>query len=183
MTGGLYEVDSKQFEMYKKDESFMDEWAKCLIETVWDDERDSPILPIIKELLKLADKELYLQARDKRITIRQFKTRCMERLNGNQFPFIDYDDIVHMIIPECQNLDLRKINKWSMAAYGKPMDQLPLKGPDSFINHLEDWQITPHCLRSIANFYMTERKLESVYYGTGPKPKYGSVPPYREWDF
>ena len=101
MTGGLYEVDSKQFEMYKKDESFMDEWAKCLIETVWDDERDSPILPIIKELLKLADKELYLQARDKKITIRQFKTRCMERLNGNQFPFIDYDDIVHMIIPEC----------------------------------------------------------------------------------
>ena len=36
--------------------------------------------------------------------------------------FIDYDDIVHMIIPECQNLDLRKINKWSMAAYGKPME-------------------------------------------------------------
>ena len=48
----------------------MDEWAKNLIETVWVDEHDSPLLPMIKELLKLADKELYLQARERKITIR-----------------------------------------------------------------------------------------------------------------
>ena len=79
-----------------------------------------------KELLKLADKELYRQVRDKKITLRQFKTRCMEKLNGNQFPFTDYDDVVHLIHPDCRNTDLRKIDKWSRAAFGKPFAQLPL---------------------------------------------------------
>lgn len=48
----------------------MDEWAKTLIESVWMDEQDSPILPMIKDLLKITDKELYLRARAKKITIR-----------------------------------------------------------------------------------------------------------------
>jgi len=63
----------------------------------------------------------------------------MEKLNGNQHAFIDYDDVVHLIHPECRNLDLRKIEKWSKAAYGKPFSKLPLKGEDSFINKLQDW--------------------------------------------
>ena len=44
----------------------------------------------------------------------------MEKLNGNQFPFTDYDDVVHLIHPDCRNTDLRKIDKWSRAAFGKP---------------------------------------------------------------
>ena len=95
----------------------------------------------MKELLKLADKELYRQVRDKKITIRQFKTRCMEKLNGNQFAFIDYDDVEHLIDPECRNPDLKKVDRWARAAFGVPMHKLPLKGPDSFINKLENWQV------------------------------------------
>ena len=41
-----------------------------MIETVWSHEQDSPILPMIKDLIKLADKELYLRAREGKITIR-----------------------------------------------------------------------------------------------------------------
>ena len=87
----------------------------------------------------LADKELYRQMRDKKITLRQFKTRCMEKLDGNRLQFIDFDDVAHLMLPESFNLDIKKIDKWAMAAFGVPMEKLPLKGPHSFINHLEDW--------------------------------------------
>lgn len=83
----------------------MDEWCKKVIETVFNNETEVKIVRMIKELIKLADKELYLQARDKKITIRQFKTRCMEKLNNNQFQFTDYDDVVHLIHPDCRNID------------------------------------------------------------------------------
>lgn len=139
----------------------MDLWAKRMVEDVWADEHDSPLIPIIKDLMKLTDKELYLQARERKITIRQFKTRCMEKLNGNQFKFIDYDDVAHLIHPTCKNLDLKKVDKWCMAVYGKHMDEIPLRGPDSFVDHLEDWMVQPRCLKSIANFFMTERRTES----------------------
>lgn len=101
LTEDLYDIDSRQFEQFKRDENLMDEWAKVMIETIWSHEHDSPIVPMIKDLLKLADKELYLRAREMKITIRQFKTRCMERLNGNKVTFIDYDDVVHLIHPDC----------------------------------------------------------------------------------
>ena len=139
----------------------MDEWTKQLIEEIFYDQQDSPIIALLKELLKLADKELYRQLRDKKITLRQFKTRCMEKLNGNQFPFTDYDDVVHLIHPDCRNLDLRKVEKWSLAAFGKPFNKLSLKGPDSFINKLEDWQVQPRCLKSIANFSLNDKKRTS----------------------
>lgn len=100
---------------------FVDEWCKKVIETVFNNETEVKIVRMIKELIKLADKELYLQARDKKITIRQFKTRCMEKLNNNQFPFTDYDDVVHLIHPDCRNTDQKKIDKWSVAAYGAPL--------------------------------------------------------------
>jgi len=99
----------------------MDEWCKKVIETVFNNETEVKIVRMIKELIKLADKELYLQARDKKITIRQFKTRCMEKLNNNQFAFVDYDDVVHLIHPDCRNIDQKKIDKWAMAAYGAPL--------------------------------------------------------------
>ena len=93
----------------------------------------------MKELLRLADKELYRSLRDKDITLRQFKARCMERLNANQFAFTDYDDVVDTIHHDCRNIDFKKMNDWSMAAYGIPFVKLPLKGPNSFVNKLEDW--------------------------------------------
>lgn len=43
----------------------MDSWAKKLVETVWVDEKDSPIITYVKDLLHVTDKDLYLQARDK----------------------------------------------------------------------------------------------------------------------
>ena len=52
-------IDQRQFEGYKSDEMFMDEWTKQVIETIFFDQTDSPIIPILKELLKLSDKELY----------------------------------------------------------------------------------------------------------------------------
>lgn len=137
----------------------MDEFCKHVVETVFaDDKAETKILSQIKELIKLADKELYLRARDKKITIGQFKTRCIEKLNQNQFPFIDYDDVVHLIHPDCRNLDLKKVDKWALAAYGMNLAQLPLKGPDSFINKLENWQVQPRCLKSISNFSLGTNK-------------------------
>ena len=181
MTENLHDIDSKQFEGYKKDDNLMDSWAKKMIEIVWHDEHDSPLIAIVKDLMKIMDKELYLQARERKITIRQFKTRCMEKLNGNQFKFIDYDDVVHLIHPDCQNLDLKKVDKWCMAVYGKHMDQLPLRGPDAFTENLEDWMVQPRCLKSIANFFMTEKRTESQKPLPGEKVR--SIPVHREWDF
>lgn len=96
----------------------MDEWTKQLVEKILFDQHDSPLIPQVKELLKLADKELYRQLRDKKITLRQFKTRCMEKLNGNRLNFTDYDDVVDLIHPDCRNLDLKKVDKWAQATYG-----------------------------------------------------------------
>ena len=62
-------IDQRQFERYKHDEMFMDEWTKQLIETVFVDEHDSPLLSQVKDLLKLADKELYRQVRERKITL------------------------------------------------------------------------------------------------------------------
>ena len=118
----MADIDSRMFETYKGDEMFMDEWTKQLVEKVFVDVQDSPILRQVKELLKLTDKELYRQVRDKEITIGQFKSRCMEKLNGNTVKFIHYDDVVHMIHPDCQNLDLKKVGRWSKAAFGKPFN-------------------------------------------------------------
>ena len=117
----LADIDSRMFETYKGDEMFMDEWTKQLVERIFVG-NDSPILSRLKELLRLTDKELYRQVRDKDITVGQFKSRCMEKLNGNQVKFIHYDDVVHMIHPEAQNLDLNKVDKWSKAAFGKPLN-------------------------------------------------------------
>ena len=184
MTEPLYDVDSRQFEAMKKDEAFMDEWAKRLVETCWTDELDSPIIHRIKDLLLLADKELYLRAREKKITIRQFKTRCMEILNGNQFPFIDYDDVVHLIHPDCRNLDMRKVDKWAMAVYGKHLDELPLKGPDSFVNGIPEWAALPRCSRSIAGFKTTEKNTsKSQDTKRKGRPRYKGNYVHREWDF
>lgn len=178
----LHDLDSRQFEYLKRDENLMEEWAKNLVETIWIDYKDSPILPIITELLKLTDKELYLRAREKKITLRQFKTRCMERLNNNQFPFIDYDDIVHLIAPGAQNLDLKKLEKWTMAAFGKKVTEMKVEGPDSFLKRMEDWQVEPRCLRSIANFRMTKWLTKpSEIYRNGRKAR--SLSYYRDWDF
>ena len=77
----------------------------------------------------------------------------MEKLNGNQIKFIHYDDVVHMIHPDCRNLDLNKVDKWSKAAFGKPLNQLSLQGP-GLNSKLEDWQIQPKCLKSIAGFHL-----------------------------
>ena len=92
--------------MFKRDDLFMDEWSKQLIEKVFAGEKGDPILHGIKNLLMIADKQLYRYARDKEITLRQFKARCMERLNANQFPFICHDDVVDQIHPDCRNIDL-----------------------------------------------------------------------------
>ena len=62
-------IDQRQFERYKHDEMFMDEWTKQLIETVFVDESGSPLLSQVKDLLKLSDKELYRQVRDRKITL------------------------------------------------------------------------------------------------------------------
>ena len=86
----------------------------------------------------------------------------MEKLNGNRLNFTDYDDVVDLIHPDCQNLDLRKIDRWAMAAYGKPLNQLPLKGPDSFNTKLEAWQVMPHCLKSISGFGLKPKRVESA---------------------
>ena len=62
-------IDQRQFERYKHDDMFMDEWTKQLIETVLVDESGSPLLSQLKDLLKLGDKELYRQVRDRKITL------------------------------------------------------------------------------------------------------------------
>ena len=119
--------------------------------------------------------------RDKQITLRQFRTRCLEKLSGNQFHFTDYDDIVHLIHPDCRNTDSDKINRWSIAAFGVPMSQLPLSGPESFINHLEPWQVQPRCLRSITGFSTNPRRRAET---AGGGRNRGKAPSFsREFNF
>ena len=65
----------------------------------------------------------------------------MEKLNGNQFAFIDYDDVVHLIHPDCRNLDLKKMDKWALAAFGMHMKDLNFVGPLKNVDELEDWQV------------------------------------------
>lgn len=102
----MLDINFKQFENVKKDDLFMDEWAKKLIEKIFVRERDDPVLANIKSLLMIADKQLYKYVRDKEITLNQFKARCMERLNANQFAFITHDDVIDLIHPTCRNIDL-----------------------------------------------------------------------------
>ena len=48
------------------------------------------------------------------------------------------------------------MEKWAQAAYGMSFDKLPLTGPDSFNTKLEDRQIQPKCLKSIAGFSLKQ---------------------------
>lgn len=132
----MYGIDSRLFETFKEDDNFLDEWTKKVIEIIFKDSQDSPIIPMVKELLKIADKELYRQVQEGKITIRQFKARCLEKLNGYQFPFVDYDDVVDKIHVECRDIDIKKIDKWAMAAFGMPMDKLPLTGENNIFEKL-----------------------------------------------
>ena len=100
----------------------------------------------------------------------------MEKLNGNQVKFIHYDDVVHMIHPDCQNLDLNKVDKWSKAAFGKPLNQLGLTGKNGTLNKpLEEWQVQPKCLKSISGFHLKNSgriRAESAsanVYNTAPR--------------
>ena len=70
MHGDLFGIDQRQFEQFKEDEGMLDEWTKQLVESVFVDQMDSPVIRQVKELLKLADKELYRSVRDKKITLR-----------------------------------------------------------------------------------------------------------------
>lgn len=78
----MFGIDSRLFETFKNDDNFLDEWTKKVVEVIFKDSQESPIIPMVKELLKLADKELYRQVQERKITIRQFKARCLEKLNG-----------------------------------------------------------------------------------------------------
>ena len=174
------------FENFKHDDNFMDEWTKRVIDVIFKDCQDSPIIPMVKGLLKLADKELYRQVKEKSITIRQFKARCLEKLNGYQFPFTDYDDVVHKMHESCRNTDLKKIDKWCLAAFGVPMEKLPLEGPNNFFSKLEPWQCDPKCLKSISNFSLGQKKRRAdsanVTSGTKSGRRTQRYVP-NEWDF
>jgi len=49
---------------------------------------------------------------------------------------VHFDDIVDKIHPDCRNLDIKKINKWAIAAFGAPLDKL---GKDSITMKMEQW--------------------------------------------
>ena len=65
----------------------------------------------------------------------------MERLDHEDVKFTDYDDVRHLIHDDCKNLDLVKMDRWARAAYNVDFNKLNLRGKDSFINKLEDWQV------------------------------------------
>lgn len=66
--------------------------------------------------------------------------------------------MVDKIHEECRDTDVKKIDRWSLAAFGMPLEKLPLTGPKNIFNKLEPWQCDPKCLKSIANFSLGEKK-------------------------
>ena len=51
------------------------------------------------------DKELFHRVRHRTLTIRQLKARCLEKVNGNRFKCIVWDDIKDRIPEEQHNID------------------------------------------------------------------------------
>ena len=69
------------------------------------------------------------------------------------------------------------MEKWAQAAYGMSFDKLPLTGPDSFNTKLEDWQIQPKCLKSIAGFSLKQQSKRTSLNNQQAGVK------YNEWNF
>ena len=54
------------------------------------------------------DKELYHRVRGGYLTIRQLKARCLEKVNGNRFKCIVWDDIKDRIPENQHNIDKKQ---------------------------------------------------------------------------
>ena len=111
----------------------------------------------MKEILKNADKELYVRARNGQLTINQFKARVIEKINGKRFNFVILDDIRDKVLPEYLNLDHKEVDEYMQAAYGVRLEDAKPDGPNGLLNELEDWQVDKHCLRSIKNYGVKSR--------------------------
>ena len=103
--GDIKTVDNKQFNMYLTDDLLMDEFTKQVLETFYPDEQNSQIALELKDILKQMDKELFHRVRHRTLTIRQLKARCLEKVNGNRFKCIVWDDIKDRIPEDQHNID------------------------------------------------------------------------------
>ena len=106
------------------------------------------------------------------------QARYLERINGK--PIIDFDDVKHLIDEKYQNLDMRKVNEYSIACFGKPIGEMN----ESFIGKLQPWQSNLKCLRSISNFGVRKkpfRKRVEEYLSTSPTKRKSTIEDMYNW--
>ena len=89
-------------------------------------------------------------------TLRQFKTRIIEKLNQNQVRYTDFDDIKGQLLTHLVDLDRKKVDEFAKAAYGKPLSKLSVI--ETLVKPLEPWQSDLRCLRSLKNLGVTINK-------------------------
>ena len=128
--------DNKQFNKYLTDDLLMDEFTKQVLEKFYPGEKNSKLGLDLKDILKQMDKELYHRVRSGCLTIRQLKARCLEKVNGNRFKCIVWDDIKDRIPENQHNIDKKQINQYMKAAFGKGINEIEITGPNGILADL-----------------------------------------------
>jgi hypothetical protein len=97
----IYDLNRPKFMALQADEILM-EALKCrFVEKFYPNTPEN--VALINELSFLftqMDREIWLKIRKGKMTLRQIKTRVIERMDGYQRKYIEFDDIKDQLIPE-----------------------------------------------------------------------------------
>lgn len=106
----------------------------------------------IMKALEITDKELFMKFRDGKITLNQYKARLSEKRGLSTYKVLE--DIWPQIHPTIKE-DLKKNPEIHHQIYGKHATASDLQRP------LADWELNPHCLRSIKYHHKKGQKKKS----------------------
>jgi hypothetical protein len=123
------------------------EALKCrFVDKFYSDSKDTNLINELSFLFTQMDRDIWLKIRKGKMTLRQIKTRIIERMDGYRCKYREFDDIKDRLIPELQRIDEKKATKYLKAAYGKNPLEIPMT---ELLSEMEPWQANMRCLRSI----------------------------------
>lgn len=146
LNGDIFEYNRQEFGLLLRDDLLMEDLKRALVDKFYRDSKDYELLSELKFLLQNMDKEIWLNIRRGNLTLRQVKTRVIERMDGYQHRYNDFDDIKHQLPPEMDKIHTGKAMQYIKAAFGKDLHELP---KECLVEKLEPWQSNYRCLRSI----------------------------------
>jgi hypothetical protein len=108
MNDDIIDLNRPKFMELQADECLM-EALKCrLVDKFYANSTEYALISELRFLFTQMDRDIWLKIRKGKMTLRQIKTRIIERMDGYKFHFAEFDDIKDQLIPDLQRVDEKK---------------------------------------------------------------------------